>query len=135
MPRPKKFKIVRHLLESIRFRPFGKSHGKVILELEELEAIRLADYEGLYQESAAKQMGISRQTFGRILSQAHRKIADALLNRKTIVVNVESKKNFKVVECKSCGKVWRVPKTFKGKCPSCFSSNLLELDIALKNEH
>ena len=134
MPRPKKFKIVRHLLESIRFKPFGRSHGKVILELEELEAIRLADYEGLYQESAAKRMGISRQTFGRLLSQAHRKIADALLNRKTLIVNIESKKNFKVVECKNCGKVWRVPKNFNGKCPSCFSSNLLELDIALRNE-
>lgn len=55
---------------------FGMSVG---LTLDELEAIRLADYEGLYQEAAARSMGISRQTFGRILQQAHRKIAEAIL--------------------------------------------------------
>jgi len=135
MPRPKKFKIVHHLLESIHFKPLGNGSGRVVLELEELEAIRLADYEGLYQEDAARQMGISRQTFGRLLSRAHRKIADALLNKKALVVERGSAKGFKVVKCESCGRVWRVPKNFKGMCPSCLSRSLMEFKVAPEGEH
>jgi predicted DNA-binding protein (UPF0251 family) len=43
-----------------------------------LEALRLADYKGLSHETAAEHMGVSRQTFGRILSEAHYQIARAL---------------------------------------------------------
>ena len=46
--------------------------------MEELEALRLAHLESLYQEAAAREMGISRQTFGRLLDQAHGKVARAL---------------------------------------------------------
>lgn len=51
----------------------------VVLQLDEWEAVRLADAEGLYQEAAALQMGISRPTFSRILNRARRKIALALI--------------------------------------------------------
>jgi hypothetical protein len=54
--------------------------------MDELEAIRLADLEGMYQEDAAKKMNISRQTFGRIIESAHRKIADALTNGKALLI-------------------------------------------------
>ena len=57
---------------------------EINLTLDEFEAIRLADLEGLYQEDAAKRMGISRQTFGNIIDSAHKKIADAFLNGKAI---------------------------------------------------
>lgn len=56
----------------------------VELAQDELEAIRLTDLEGLYQEQAAEQMGVSRQTLGNILKRAHQKIAGALLEGKTI---------------------------------------------------
>ncbi|MEN6296748.1 MAG: DUF134 domain-containing protein, partial [Rectinema sp.] len=56
----------------------------IVLEPDEVEALRLADLESLYQEQAARMMGISRQTFGRILERAHRKVADALLNGKAL---------------------------------------------------
>jgi len=59
---------------------------EVNLTLDELEAIRLADLEGLYQEDAAKKMGISRQTFGNIINSAHKKIADVLLNAKALKI-------------------------------------------------
>jgi len=49
------------------------------LALDEFEAIRLADHQGLYQAEAAAAMGVSRQTFGLIIHEAHRKIAQALL--------------------------------------------------------
>ena len=62
------------------------SHIRVNLTLDELEAVRLADYEGLYQEDAAGKMIISRQTFGNIIVSAHKKIADALLNAKALKI-------------------------------------------------
>jgi len=58
----------------------------VNLTLDELEAIRLADLEGLYQEDSAKKMDISRQTFGNIIKKAHKKIADVLLNAKALKI-------------------------------------------------
>jgi predicted DNA-binding protein (UPF0251 family) len=56
------------------------------LTVDELEAIRLADLQGLYQEQAAEKMNISRQTFGRIIESAHKKIADALVNGKALSI-------------------------------------------------
>jgi predicted DNA-binding protein (UPF0251 family) len=56
------------------------------LTIDELEAIRLADLEGLYQEQAAQKMNVSRQTFGRIIETAHKKIADALVNGKALLI-------------------------------------------------
>jgi len=58
----------------------------ITLTVDELEAIRLADLQGLYQEKAAEKMNISRQTFGRILESAHKKIADALVNGKALSI-------------------------------------------------
>jgi predicted DNA-binding protein (UPF0251 family) len=52
----------------------------VSITLDELEALRLADYEGLYHEEAALCMKISRATFGRILDTARRKLVGAILN-------------------------------------------------------
>lgn len=59
---------------------------EVRLTLDELEAVRLADLEGLYQEDAARKMDISRQTFGNIVNSAHKKIADVLLNAKALKI-------------------------------------------------
>jgi len=59
---------------------------EIVLTLDEFEAIRLADLEGLYQEQAAERMLVSRQTFGRILAAAHRKVAEALSNGKALKI-------------------------------------------------
>jgi len=56
------------------------------LQLDELEAIRLTDREGLYQEEAAKRMSVSRVTFGRILRGARARVAEALLDGKALVI-------------------------------------------------
>jgi predicted DNA-binding protein (UPF0251 family) len=56
------------------------------LQLDELEALRLADREGLYQEEAAARMGVSRVTFGRILQHARAKVAEALLEGKALLI-------------------------------------------------
>ena len=52
---------------------------EVTLSVEELEALRLAHKEGLYQQEAAARMGVSRATFGRVLDLAHRKVTKALV--------------------------------------------------------
>ncbi len=55
-----------------------------ILKVEELESIRLKDYLQLDQAEAAKSMGISQPTFHRIITEAHRKIAEAFVEGKAI---------------------------------------------------
>lgn len=55
--------------------------------MEEVEALRLADLEGQYQEEAARSMGVSRSTFSRILVSGRRKVADALLSGKAIRIS------------------------------------------------
>jgi predicted DNA-binding protein (UPF0251 family) len=63
------------------FEPHRRSSDEVVvLALDELEAVRLADLEGLYHVEAAQQMGVSRPTFGRVLQAGRRKIATALVN-------------------------------------------------------
>ena len=64
------------------FKPAGvplRDLASVEMTLDELEALRLADLEGLYQEDAAGRMGVSRPTLGRILESARRKVAEALV--------------------------------------------------------
>jgi predicted DNA-binding protein (UPF0251 family) len=58
--------------------------GEITLTVEELEAIRLADFEGLDQETAAGMMGVSRHTFGRILAAARTVVAEALVTSKAL---------------------------------------------------
>jgi predicted DNA-binding protein (UPF0251 family) len=59
---------------------------QVTLTVDELEALRLTDLEGLYQADAAEKMNVSRQTLGRILESAHKKVADALVNGKALLI-------------------------------------------------
>lgn len=60
---------------------------EIVLNMDEFEAVRLADYEHLYQKQAAEKMNISRQTFGRIIDVAHKKIADVLINGKALSID------------------------------------------------
>ena len=71
------------------FKPCGRpGRGLATVELraDELEALRLADLEGLYQEACATRMGISRTTLSRTLAAARGKVTDALLNGKRLVL-------------------------------------------------
>ena len=90
MPRPCRCRNIRCKPDSNFFKPKGvplESLEEVNLTLDELEAVRLADYEGLYQEDASKKMNISRQTFGNIIHSAHKKIADVLLHAKALKID------------------------------------------------
>ena len=74
MARPKRCRRIRSTPGSSYFKPRGIPLSvleEVVLSFDEFEAVRLADLDGLYQDQAAEKMGISRQTFGRIIESAH----------------------------------------------------------------
>jgi predicted DNA-binding protein (UPF0251 family) len=87
MPRPCKRRMVDGNFPAWKFKPAGipaRCLEEVCLGVDELEALRLADAEGLYQSEAAERMGVSRATFGNIVASARKKVADALVNGKAI---------------------------------------------------
>lgn len=89
MARPPRPRRIRCRFGGRGFRPIGRPAHDVealTLALDELEAIRLADFEGLYQETAAERMGVSRATFGRILNRGRATVARALLEEKALVL-------------------------------------------------
>lgn len=89
MPRPQCPRWVDFLPGVTYFKPAGiplRELEEVTLTLDELEALRLADLLGLYQEEAAERMRVSRPTFGRIVESARRKVAEALVSGKALRV-------------------------------------------------
>ena len=87
MPRPRKLRFVqgRPIVDAFipnRTPPWGRE--EIILPIEDLEAIKLNDFQGLDQETAARMMNVSRQTFGRILAEARAIVADALIMGKIL---------------------------------------------------
>lgn len=87
MPRPCCCRRIGFMPSTVYFKPAGvplTELTEVTLTLDEVEALRLADLDGLYQEQAGKRMKVSRATFGRIVEQARRKVADALLHGKAL---------------------------------------------------
>jgi len=117
------------------FKPIGVAQGaleEVCLTIDEAEAIRLKDLEGLEQEKCAESMRVSRTTFCRILDSARLKVADTLLNGKALRIeggNFEmAVRRFRCIE----GHEWDVP--FEAMttmppyaCPSCNTPNILPL--------
>ena len=90
MSRPCKKRNICLKLKAGYFRPQmlpGSGVQEVVLEVDEIEAIRLADLDGEYQEDAARKMGISRPTFGNIINRAHLKVAQALIEGRAIRIN------------------------------------------------
>jgi predicted DNA-binding protein (UPF0251 family) len=87
MSRPPKCRRVEFIPNATYFKPAGiplRDLEEVCLSIEETEALRLKDVEGLEQEQGAAKMNISRPTFQRTLVSARHKLADALLNGKAI---------------------------------------------------
>ena len=131
MGRPKNCRRVRFLPDSKYFKPRGIPLSvleEIILTVDECEAIRLADLEGLYQEQAAEKMAVSRQTFGRIIESAHKKVAEALVEGKALKIEggeIEMAETRKF-SCSDCQHAWELPYG-TGRplgCPSCKSDNI-----------
>ena len=139
MPRPPKKRNIDFLPDLTYFKPAGvplKNLREVSLGFEELEAIRLKDLEGLEQEACAVRMGISRPTFHRIIVQARKKLAQALIEGKAIRIEGGNYRlSQTLLHCYKCGftgrNVDRETKTAgkcvherKDCCPRCGSENV-----------
>jgi len=130
MPRPRRFRWVGAVPHVTYFKPRGiplAQLGEVVLTVDEHEAIRLGDSLGLEQEEAAGKMNISRQTFGRVLASARKKMADAITNGKAIRIEggdfVIALKRY---ICYDCGNSLELPygKKKPPLCPTCKSKNI-----------
>lgn len=137
MPRPTKWRRVTFLPQVTYFKPAGlplRTLEDVALSVEEAEAVRLKDLEGLEQEACAQRMQVSRPTFHRILASARRKVADALINGKALRIQGG---NFALASqafrCRQDGYEWQVP--FEAltagtppTCPRCESPSVLPIE-------
>ena len=128
MPRKKCCRKVSISPVSEGFSPLGMSKRTstpIVLNLDEFEAIRLADHLGLYHEEAAAKMGISRATFGRIVADARGKVADALVNGKRLqIAGIET---HKLTECSDCGETNCLCSREKPCCKHDSNKNLTTL--------
>lgn len=128
MPRPSKCRQIEFLPDVLYFKPAGVSMREVEevrLTLDETEAIRLADLEGLYQEEAAARMQVSRQTFANILLSSHRKIAEAIIHGKALRIeggHIEIRD--RTFMCRDCNHTWNLPfgTGCPTQCPECQSA-------------
>ena len=132
MPRPKNERIVHEPPLFTEFKPVGipgRSLKQVSLSLDEYEAIRLADVEGMSHEEAAVEMGVSRSTFSRLVEKSRNKIAEFIFRGKWLSIeggNIHFRKN--IIQCSDCGHVFRMEMDIAAKvCPQCQSENLVNL--------
>ena len=88
MPRPRKFKKVCTLPQIKEYGPIYNSHETecIIMSVEEYETIRLMDFEGLNQQQSSKLMGVARSAIQRLYDTARKKLADSLINGKTLKI-------------------------------------------------
>ncbi len=105
---------------------------EVELSIDELEAIRLADLEGLYQEEAAARMGVSRATFARIVEASRRKVADALVHGHALRIGggpvaFDGLRSFR---CEVCRHGWNLPfgTGRPAGCPACSAPDFRRVD-------
>lgn len=136
MARPTKWRRIENIPTIPFFVPSKNNIPEVpanTLLLEELEAIRLKDLVGLEQGECAEKMEVSRPTFQRILLSAREKIADSLINGKTIHIEGGNfTQNICPVKCLDCGKEWmesfehlEAIKTGANACPECRSAKII----------
>ncbi len=130
MPRPRKCRCVEDQPNVTYFKPRGipvSQLEEVVLAVEELEAIRLKDSEGLDQEESAKMMKISRTTFHRVLNSARVKAADALIQGKALKIEGgDYSTTGRKYICCECGCELEIihGAPMSTKCPKCMGTNV-----------
>ncbi len=131
MPRPKCCRRIDGEPPCGIFKPAGvpaKLLEEIILTMDEFEAVRLADFDGLYQEQAAARMNVSRQTFGRIIAEARGKVARVLVEGLALRIEggVIDMADGRIFSCRQCGHKWNEPYGTgrPASCPGCRSRNI-----------
>ena len=126
MPRPRRCRWVGFRPELNYFGPKGAA-GEVVLKVEELESLRLKDYLGVDQTEAAGMMGISQPTFNRILREARRRVAEALVDGKAIrVYGGDYRMAMRRFVCADCQNEWEEAYGTgrPQQCPNCGGTNI-----------
>lgn len=133
MPRPRKHRRLRGNPQPAIFKPVGiplEAVDCVTLLYEELEALRLADLEGWYQEDAAVQMGVSRSTFQRIVAEARRKVVQVLVSGAALQIEGGTFRVSIRWHCSDCGHDWDIVHGsghgMSSTCPACGSQAIRE---------
>jgi uncharacterized protein len=131
VPRRPIQRLVTGLPPAELFKPAGvpmRQLETVELAIDELEAMRLVDHEGLSHEEAAHYLGVSRQTAGRVVDSARRKVADALLGGKALAIGGGAYRVAATARCcNDCGARWAVGEDEMAgdeRCPSCGSTQV-----------
>lgn len=134
MPRPVKWRRVKHIPNIKYFKPAGIPASQLdeqVLKIEEIEAMRLKDVEGLEQEECARHMEVSRQTFQRILNNARKKVAECLVKGKAIrIAGGNFTLNICKLRCNDCETEWnesyeRISSVKTMKCSYCGSTDIV----------
>ena len=140
MGRPHKERRIEQLPTVTNFKPAGvpmRNLDEIMLAVEEMEAMRLADIDQLDQGAAAEKMGISRPTFHRLINKAHQKVATALWQGKALTIGGGSyridhphKNEMRHFVCRECDSEWAVPhgNGQSGRdmqCPKCKSDEVM----------
>ena len=132
MARPRKMRSVNRPPQFKAFKPAGirsRFLEDLPLELDELEAIRLADHEGLDHNESAERMGISRSTFSPLVEKARHKVACFLIEGNCLTIeggDVHFRGN--LIRCEDCGSLTKLPFTDTASvCSDCGSANLTDL--------
>jgi len=89
MPRPPKPRRCRRFRGDRVFKPRSLPMSRletVRLGLDELEAMRLCDQEGLDQTAAGERMGVSRGTVQRLLKSGRAKVVGALVASSALLI-------------------------------------------------
>jgi predicted DNA-binding protein (UPF0251 family) len=129
MSRPKKDRTVAFPPLYTSFKPTGvrtRNLRRINLSLDEYEALRLADYEGLDHLQAAQRLGISRPTFTRLIDAAHRKIALFVQDGCALTIDGGACHfTGNIYTCTDCGRQFRSRiDTVIEHCPECGSDRL-----------
>jgi uncharacterized protein len=131
MPNRRRYRRIKMPPPMEGFKPFGipmRELDSVMMTYEEYEALRLADYEDLNQEEAARRMNISRPTFTRLYEKARKTIAKAFVEGKAIVIRGGTyiTDNY-WYRCKSCHETI-VSATLEESCDKCKSDDIIRID-------
>lgn len=87
MPRPIKCRRVCHFPETLEFSPDNTEiTDSVVITIDEFEAIRLIDKEGLSQQECGRQLGVARTTAQKIYDNARKKLAEALVGGQKLTI-------------------------------------------------
>ena len=132
MPRPMKCRRVCHYPQTLEFRPSGVDSDlpPVILAVDEYESLRLIDREGLSQEQCSERMQVARTTVQRVYESARRKLADALVEGRTLRIEGG---DYRLCDGRGCGQERCIVKQIQSQYDVTKGENSMRIAVTYEN--